>query len=150
MTGDGLLLVGTGLLGSFTTFSTWMLETERLGEEGEGRLAVANIVRLARGRARRCGARLAAGSGAVNDDCLKLTVYFGESDRAGDRLLSDALLDLFERHELHAACSCAAVEGFGIKHALRTRSLPVALGGPAARRGRGRRAARGSRTSCRT
>lgn len=44
VTGDGLLVVGTGLLGSFTTFSTWMLETERLGEEGEGRLAVANIV----------------------------------------------------------------------------------------------------------
>jgi fluoride exporter len=43
--GDRLLfLVGTGLLGSFTTFSTWMLETERLAEEGEGRLAVANVV----------------------------------------------------------------------------------------------------------
>jgi CrcB protein len=37
-----LLLVGTGLLGSFTTFSTWMLETERLAEEGEDRLALVN------------------------------------------------------------------------------------------------------------
>jgi CrcB protein len=44
VTGDTLLLVGTGLLGSFTTFSTWMLETERLAEEGEGRLAAVNIV----------------------------------------------------------------------------------------------------------
>lgn len=43
VTGDGLLLAGTGLLGSFTTFSTWMLETERLAEEGEGRLALANV-----------------------------------------------------------------------------------------------------------
>jgi CrcB protein len=42
--GDRLLvLAGTGLLGSFTTFSTWMLETERLGEEGEGRLALTNV-----------------------------------------------------------------------------------------------------------
>ena len=39
-----LLLLGTGLLGSFTTFSTWMLETERLAEEGEGRLAAVNVV----------------------------------------------------------------------------------------------------------
>ncbi len=38
-----LFLAGTGLLGSFTTFSTWMLETERLGEEGEGRLALVNV-----------------------------------------------------------------------------------------------------------
>jgi CrcB protein len=41
--GNALLLVGTALIGSFTTFSTWMLETQRLAEEGEGRLAVANI-----------------------------------------------------------------------------------------------------------
>ncbi|MGH2997742.1 MAG: fluoride efflux transporter CrcB [Gaiellaceae bacterium] len=40
---DTLLLAGTALLGSFTTFSTVMLETERLGEEGERRLALANI-----------------------------------------------------------------------------------------------------------
>jgi fluoride exporter len=33
--GDALLLVGTGLLGSYTTFSTWMLESHRLGEDGE-------------------------------------------------------------------------------------------------------------------
>jgi CrcB protein len=43
VTGDTLLLVGTALLGSFTTFSTWMLETERLGEEGQGRLALVNL-----------------------------------------------------------------------------------------------------------
>ncbi|MES1247357.1 MAG: fluoride efflux transporter CrcB [Actinomycetota bacterium] len=41
--GDALFLVGTGALGSFTTFSTWMLETERLGEDGDGRLAATNV-----------------------------------------------------------------------------------------------------------
>jgi fluoride exporter len=43
LTGDALVLVGTGLVGSYTTFSTWMLETQRLGEDGEGRAALANL-----------------------------------------------------------------------------------------------------------
>jgi CrcB protein len=43
VTGDALLLGGTAVLGSFTTFSTVMLETERLGEEGERGLALANL-----------------------------------------------------------------------------------------------------------
>lgn len=42
--GDALLVAGTGALGSFTTFSTWMLETERLGEDGDERLGAANVV----------------------------------------------------------------------------------------------------------
>jgi fluoride exporter len=41
--GNALLLAGTATLGSFTTFSTWMLETERSAEEGEGRVAIANV-----------------------------------------------------------------------------------------------------------
>jgi fluoride exporter len=42
--GDALLLAGTATLGSYTTFSTWMLETHRLGEDGELWLGVLNIV----------------------------------------------------------------------------------------------------------
>jgi CrcB protein len=42
--GDARLLLGAGLLGSYTTFSTWMLETQRLGEAGKRRLAVSNLV----------------------------------------------------------------------------------------------------------
>jgi len=56
----------------------------------------------------------------VNSDCLKLAVYFGESDRVHGRLLSDELVDLFERYELPAAVLMRAVEGFGIKQKLRT------------------------------
>lgn len=33
--GDALLVLGTGLLGGYTTFSTWMVEAQRLGETGE-------------------------------------------------------------------------------------------------------------------
>jgi fluoride exporter len=42
--GHAYLLAGTAVLGSYTTFSTWMLESQRLGEEGEGTAMAANIV----------------------------------------------------------------------------------------------------------
>lgn len=54
------------------------------------------------------------------DDSLQLAVYFGESDRVGGRLLSDALVDLFEEHRLHAAVLLRAAEGFGMTQTLRT------------------------------
>jgi fluoride exporter len=38
------LLADTAFVGSYTTFSTWMLETQRLSEERQLRSAVANIV----------------------------------------------------------------------------------------------------------
>jgi CrcB protein len=38
------LLLGTAFVGSYTTFSTWMLETQRLSEERQVWPAVANIV----------------------------------------------------------------------------------------------------------
>ena len=38
------LLAGTAFVGSYTTFSTWMLETQRLAEERQLWPAVANIV----------------------------------------------------------------------------------------------------------
>lgn len=41
--GDALTLAGGGLLGSYTTFSTWMLDSERLAEHHSGRALVANV-----------------------------------------------------------------------------------------------------------
>ena len=38
------LLADAAFVGSYTTFSTWMLETQRLGEERQVRYAVANLV----------------------------------------------------------------------------------------------------------
>jgi PII-like signaling protein len=59
----------------------------------------------------------------VNDDCLKLTVYFGERDRADGRFLADAFTDIYARHELQTSLLLRGVEGFGIKHHLRTDRL---------------------------
>ncbi len=42
--GNLLVLAGTATLGSYTTFSTWMLETHRLAEDGEAPVAIANVV----------------------------------------------------------------------------------------------------------
>jgi CrcB protein len=38
------LLADTAFIGSYTTFSTWMLETQRLGEERQLWSALANVV----------------------------------------------------------------------------------------------------------
>jgi CrcB protein len=43
LSGDAQMLVGTGLLGGYTTFSTWMFESHRLGEDGELRLGMLNL-----------------------------------------------------------------------------------------------------------
>lgn len=44
LAGDALVLAGTATLGSYTTFSTWMLESQRLAEDAEGAGALLNIV----------------------------------------------------------------------------------------------------------
>jgi CrcB protein len=38
-----MTLLGTATLGSYTTFSTWMLETHRPAQDGDARLAWVNI-----------------------------------------------------------------------------------------------------------
>jgi fluoride exporter len=43
LAGDAYRLAGTGLLGAYTTFSTWMLESHRLAEDGRLRLGAINV-----------------------------------------------------------------------------------------------------------
>jgi PII-like signaling protein len=59
----------------------------------------------------------------VNEDSLKLTTYFGERDRSGDRLLADQLLDLYGRHRVQTSILLRGVEGFGLKHHVHTDRL---------------------------
>jgi PII-like signaling protein len=54
---------------------------------------------------------------------VKLSVYFGERDRAGDRFLADALCDIFAAHELATSLVMRGTTGFGAKQHLRTDRL---------------------------
>jgi fluoride exporter len=42
--GDAYLLAGTAVIGSYTTFSTWLFESHRLAEEGSGWIVLANLL----------------------------------------------------------------------------------------------------------
>jgi PII-like signaling protein len=59
----------------------------------------------------------------MNEDCLKLTTYFGERDRTPSGLLADELLDIYGRHRLAASLLLRGTEGFGRLHHLRTDRL---------------------------
>jgi PII-like signaling protein len=59
----------------------------------------------------------------VNGELLRLTVYSGERERAGEGLLGDALFDDFDRHDVHTSVLLRGVEGFGLRHHLRTDRL---------------------------
>ena len=56
----------------------------------------------------------------MNEDCIKLTSYFGERHRTGDSFVADALIDLYGRKEIAASILLRGTEGFGLKHHLRT------------------------------
>ena len=59
----------------------------------------------------------------MEEDCLKLTTYFGERDRTQDGLLADELLDIYGGHRLQASILLRGVEGFGRLHHLHTDRL---------------------------
>ncbi len=60
---------------------------------------------------------------SLGEGSLKLTTYFGEHDRTGGRLVADALLDLYEEHEIQSSVLLRGMEGFGLEHHLRTDRL---------------------------
>lgn len=59
----------------------------------------------------------------MNDDCLKLTTYFGERDRAGDRFLADELIGIYARQSLQTSLVMRGVTGFGPTQQIRTDRL---------------------------
>lgn len=56
-------------------------------------------------------------------DALKLTTYIGERARVHGRPLAEALIDLYERHQVRTSAVFRGAEGFGIAHRLRTARL---------------------------
>ena len=56
----------------------------------------------------------------MNDECLKLTTYFGERQRTDGRFLADAMLDLYEQHHIATSIMLRGIAGFGLRHYLRT------------------------------
>src|SRR5258707_4565807 len=54
----------------------------------------------------------------MTQDAIKLSVYLGERDRAGGRLLADVVIDVFAQHRVRASMLLRGIEGFGIKHRL--------------------------------
>lgn len=58
----------------------------------------------------------------MNEDCLKLTCYFSERHRSGGKFVADRLLDIYGRSEIASSIMLRGVEGFGLKHHLRSDS----------------------------
>jgi PII-like signaling protein len=59
----------------------------------------------------------------VIEDALTLTTYFGERDRTAGAFLADALVDAYARHRLRVSLLLRGVEGFGVRHHVRTDRL---------------------------
>jgi PII-like signaling protein len=58
----------------------------------------------------------------VNAECIKLISYFGERNRVNGTFVADALIDLYGRHDISASIVLRGIQGFGLKHQLRTDS----------------------------
>ena len=58
----------------------------------------------------------------MNVDGIKLTSYLGERHRANGTFVGDALIDLYGRHQIAASILLRGIQGFGLKHHLRTDS----------------------------
>ncbi|HEU4362018.1 MAG TPA: DUF190 domain-containing protein [Mycobacterium sp.] len=59
----------------------------------------------------------------MDRDCLKLTAYFDERQRAGAGFLADAMLDLYERRNIATSIVLRGIGGFGSRHHLRSDQL---------------------------
>ena len=56
----------------------------------------------------------------MNDDCLKLTAYFGERQRVDGRFFAEALLNLYAEREVAASVMLRGIASFGPRKELRS------------------------------
>ena len=69
----------------------------------------------------------------MDEDCLKLSTYFDERRRSGDRFLAEVMLGLYEEHRIATSIVLRGIAGFGSGHHLRTdQSLTLSEDPPAA------------------
>lgn len=59
----------------------------------------------------------------MSGELLKLSCWFGERERVHGRLLADALLDRFAQQQVQTSILLRGIEGFGLRHHLRTDRL---------------------------
>jgi PII-like signaling protein len=69
----------------------------------------------------------------MDEDCLKLSAYFGERQRVGRRFVAEAMLSLYEQRRVATSIVLRGIAGFGSRHQLRTdQSLTLSEDPPAA------------------
>ncbi|HTQ18909.1 DUF190 domain-containing protein [Mycobacterium sp.] len=56
----------------------------------------------------------------MDEDCLKLSTYFDERRRSGDRFLADVMLGMYEERRIATSIVLRGISGFGPRHHLRT------------------------------
>lgn len=56
----------------------------------------------------------------MDEDCLKLTAYFEERQRSGNRFLADAMLELCGQRRIATSIVLRGIGGFGSRHQLRS------------------------------
>jgi PII-like signaling protein len=59
----------------------------------------------------------------VNEPGVKLTTYFSERRRSGERFLADTLFDIYEHHEMRTSVLLRGAAGFGPHHHLQSDRL---------------------------
>lgn len=59
----------------------------------------------------------------LDGELLKLSCWFGERERIGGRLLADVLLERFAAQRVQTSILLRGIEGFGLRHHLRTDRL---------------------------
>ncbi len=59
----------------------------------------------------------------MSEPGIKLTTYFEERDRAGERFLADALFDVYEHHRMRTSVLLRGALGFGRRHELHSDRL---------------------------
>jgi len=69
----------------------------------------------------------------MDEECVKISAYFGERQRVGHRFVAEAMLGMFEQRSVATSIVLRGIAGFGSRHQFRTdRSLSLSEDPPVA------------------